>query len=136
MIPEKEFKETIDALSDDKDLLVELTVALKVLTVTLEDIVECRKQLNSSDLPAEELSKENEKLNIEEAEAETEFNEVQKRLLKSSIARKKAEIERLTKEKDRLFCGHKVYPNDPCPCGSGKKYKKCCGRPPKVGDKT
>ena len=22
----------------------------------------------------------------------------------------------------------KVYPNDPCPCGSGKKYKNCCGR--------
>ena len=22
----------------------------------------------------------------------------------------------------------KVYPHDPCPCGSGKKYKKCCGR--------
>ena len=21
----------------------------------------------------------------------------------------------------------KVYPNDPCPCGSGKKYKQCCG---------
>ena len=20
----------------------------------------------------------------------------------------------------------KIYPNDPCPCGSGKKYKKCC----------
>ena len=26
-------------------------------------------------------------------------------------------------EKDK-----KIYPNDPCPCGSGKKYKKCCGR--------
>lgn len=24
--------------------------------------------------------------------------------------------------------GAKVGPNDPCPCGSGKKYKKCCGR--------
>ncbi len=24
--------------------------------------------------------------------------------------------------------GKKVYPNDPCPCGSGKKYKKCCGK--------
>lgn len=24
--------------------------------------------------------------------------------------------------------GVKVYPNDPCPCGSGKKYKKCCGK--------
>lgn len=23
--------------------------------------------------------------------------------------------------------GDKIYPNDPCPCGSGKKYKKCCG---------
>ena len=23
-----------------------------------------------------------------------------------------------------------VYPNDPCPCGSGKKYKQCCGRKP------
>ena len=22
----------------------------------------------------------------------------------------------------------KVYPNDPCPCGSGRKYKQCCGR--------
>ena len=22
----------------------------------------------------------------------------------------------------------KIYPNDPCPCGSGKKYKKCHGR--------
>ena len=24
--------------------------------------------------------------------------------------------------------GKKIYPNDPCPCGSGKKYKKCCGK--------
>ena len=23
---------------------------------------------------------------------------------------------------------NKIYPNDPCPCGSGKKYKNCCGR--------
>ncbi|MGB4437809.1 MAG: SEC-C metal-binding domain-containing protein, partial [Sedimentibacter sp.] len=24
--------------------------------------------------------------------------------------------------------GEKVGRNDPCPCGSGKKYKKCCGK--------
>ena len=24
--------------------------------------------------------------------------------------------------------GRKIYPNEPCPCGSGKKYKRCCGR--------
>ncbi|MBR2133907.1 MAG: preprotein translocase subunit SecA [Eubacterium sp.] len=29
--------------------------------------------------------------------------------------------------------GKKVGPNDPCPCGSGKKYKKCCGAPGKEG---
>lgn len=23
---------------------------------------------------------------------------------------------------------HKIGRNDPCPCGSGKKYKKCCGK--------
>ncbi len=27
--------------------------------------------------------------------------------------------------------GKKIGPNDPCPCGSGKKYKKCCGAPGK-----
>lgn len=30
--------------------------------------------------------------------------------------------------------GKKVGPNDPCPCGSGKKYKKCCGAPGKSHD--
>ena len=24
--------------------------------------------------------------------------------------------------------GRKIYPTEPCPCGSGKKYKRCCGR--------
>ena len=27
-----------------------------------------------------------------------------------------------------LVKGQKIRPNDPCPCGSGKKYKKCCGK--------
>lgn len=29
---------------------------------------------------------------------------------------------------ESLITEKKVYPNDPCPCGSGKKYKKCCGK--------
>ncbi len=32
------------------------------------------------------------------------------------------------KESTTIHKGPKIYPNDPCPCGSGKKYKKCCGR--------
>ena len=32
------------------------------------------------------------------------------------------------KESGTIRKAAKIYPNDPCPCGSGKKYKKCCGR--------
>ncbi|MCR5033421.1 MAG: SEC-C domain-containing protein [Lachnospiraceae bacterium] len=32
------------------------------------------------------------------------------------------------KQSTTIRKGPKVYPNDPCPCGSGKKYKKCCGK--------
>ena len=40
---------------------------------------------------------------------------------------KRAELEKEQK-KSMTFVREdkKVYPNDPCPCGSGKKYKKCC----------
>ncbi len=36
-----------------------------------------------------------------------------------------------TPKKQPQKVGKKVGPNDPCPCGSGKKYKKCCGDPAK-----
>lgn len=32
------------------------------------------------------------------------------------------------KKSGTIIKDQKIYPNDPCPCGSGKKYKKCCGR--------
>lgn len=32
------------------------------------------------------------------------------------------------KSSTTIVKGDRIYPNDPCPCGSGKKYKKCCGR--------
>ena len=32
------------------------------------------------------------------------------------------------KSSTTVIKGKKIYPNDSCPCGSGKKYKKCCGR--------
>ena len=31
-------------------------------------------------------------------------------------------------KEEKETAGRKIYPNDPCPCGSGKKYKKCCGK--------
>ena len=32
------------------------------------------------------------------------------------------------KESTTIHKDKKIYPNDHCPCGSGKKYKKCCGK--------
>lgn len=41
---------------------------------------------------------------------------------------KRKELYKEQKSSTTVVKGDKVYPNDPCPCGSGKKYKKCCGR--------
>ncbi len=41
---------------------------------------------------------------------------------------KRKELYKAQKISGTVVKGDKVYPNDPCPCGSGKKYKKCCGK--------
>ena len=41
---------------------------------------------------------------------------------------RRTELYREQKASGTVRNTHKIYPNDPCPCGSGKKYKKCCGR--------
>lgn len=39
-----------------------------------------------------------------------------------------ADLERLLNPPQPVTAEKKVGRNEPCPCGSGKKYKKCCGR--------
>ena len=41
---------------------------------------------------------------------------------------KRKELYKAQKASGTVRKGKKVFPNDPCPCGSGKKYKKCCGK--------
>lgn len=41
---------------------------------------------------------------------------------------KRKALYREQKESTTVHKEKKIYPNDPCPCGSGKKYKKCCGK--------
>ena len=41
---------------------------------------------------------------------------------------KKKELYKEQKSSTTVVKPTKIYPNDPCPCGSGKKYKKCCGK--------
>lgn len=43
-------------------------------------------------------------------------------------ADKKAALYKEQKSSTTIVKEAKIYPNDPCPCGSGKKYKKCCGK--------
>ena len=43
-------------------------------------------------------------------------------------ADKRKELYREQKLSTTVVKGEKNYPNDPCSCGSGKKYKKCCGK--------
>ncbi len=61
----------------------------------------------------------------EEAEALVEQREVQKR---------QDEMNRQLSHDENTVSEKKVARNDPCPCGSGKKYKSCCGKSgPKKG---
>lgn len=41
---------------------------------------------------------------------------------------KRKALYREQKDSTTVHKDKKIYPNDPCPCGSGKKYKKCCGK--------
>ena len=41
---------------------------------------------------------------------------------------RRTELYREQKASGTVRNTHKIYPNDPCSCGSGKKYKKCCGK--------
>ena len=41
---------------------------------------------------------------------------------------KRKELYKQQKASGTIRKEKKIFPNDPCPCGSGKKYKQCCGR--------
>ncbi len=60
-----------------------------------------------------------------EPETKLEFSGAQKEMHKQAGERNTID---LVHEKTKSEDGEKVGRNDPCPCGSGKKYKKCCGK--------
>lgn len=67
------------------------------------------------------------KLNIQKNEPKVEEKQVE---LKPPVTNQKSETAEKSKEKPKPVenTKGKVGRNDPCPCGSGKKYKKCCGK--------
>lgn len=64
------------------------------------------------------------------------FNKREKKQKLSDLSKRTRSVEDLEAEEELIDGTEKVEPikaeqapgrNDPCPCGSGKKYKKCCG---------
>lgn len=124
---QEDFEFMMEAISDDKESLIAYALAQQTRLDRLSKIKEKREKLEAASLSEEQLDSENKAISDELNEIDNDFYKVKTRLLEKAVARKRAEVTRLKQQNANLLAGHKVYPNDPCPCGSGKKYKKCCG---------
>ena len=115
-----------------KELAEKYNVSLMTMTGFLDGINDSLKEQN----PIEEMEEdtvvnlgfEKELLykNMVAAEADWLYNLEEWNDIFDEETRKRLYKEQ--KSSTTIVKGDKVYPNDPCPCGSGKKYKKCCGR--------
>jgi hypothetical protein len=97
----KERGESAEVLSDILAEVLEAENEARVSEIMLLDKLLQKKQ---------KMSQELEELNRKMREKTDELLAEKKNLIK------------------HLSSARKIYPNDPCPCGSGKKFKKCCGR--------
>ncbi len=124
--PDEEVKSTVKELADKYE------VDLMTMTGFLDGINDSLKQSN----PIEEMEEDTEVSlgfdiellykNMVAAGADwlynlEEWNDIFDEDKRKALYREQKESTTVHKDK-------KIYPNDPCPCGSGKKYKKCCGR--------
>lgn len=124
--PDEEVKGTVKELADKYE------VDLMTMTGFLDGINDSLKQAN----PIEEMEEDTEVSlgfdiellykNMVAAGADwlynlEEWNDIFDEDKRKALYREQKESTTVHKDK-------KIYPNDPCPCGSGKKYKKCCGK--------
>ncbi len=115
-----------------KELAEKYKVDIMTMTGFLDGINDSLKEAN----PIEEMEEDTrvnlgfdtEKLyrNMVAADADWLYNLPEWNDIYDEDRRK--ELYRIQKLSTTVVKEDKIYPNDPCPCGSGKKYKKCCGR--------
>ena len=134
-----------ELFKNDPIAIAEVEAIDKRLQDRKEDIR--RRMGEIEEIPEPEREDERNALAAEMLSAESEAAEARNQLLTDSILRlqdqiaekkrrqeeletKLSRLEELNKQltPTKVNETKKVYPNDPCPCGSGKKYKKCCGR--------
>ncbi|MBQ9886084.1 MAG: SEC-C domain-containing protein [Lachnospiraceae bacterium] len=130
-----------EKLLDDPDTVVTGTVkeladkyGLSILEMTgfLDGINDSLKEANPIDTMEEDtvvnlgFDKELLYYNMVGAKAEWLYGLEQWDNILTEERRK--ELYKQQKQSTTIVKEEKIYPNDPCPCGSGKKYKKCCGK--------
>ena len=124
--PDEEVKGTV------KDLAAKYGVEVFMMTGFLDGINDSLKVANPIETMDEDtevsLAFDKEKLykNMVDAKADWLYELPQWEAIYTEEKRK--ELYKEQKSSRTVHVEKKVYPNDPCPCGSGKKYKKCCGR--------
>ena len=124
--PDEVVKGTVKELAD------KYGVTVMVMTGFLDGINDSLKEANPIETMEEDtevnLGFDKEKLykNMVAAEADWLYNLPEWNDIYDEETRKRLYKEQ--KSSTTIVKGERVYPNDPCPCGSGKKYKKCCGR--------
>ena len=124
--PDEEVKGTVKVLAEK--------YGQSVMTMTgfLDGINDSLKEANPIETMDEDtvvsLAFDKERLykNMVEAEADWLYNLPQWEPIFSEEKRK--ELYKEQKRSKTIVKPHKIGRNDPCPCGSGKKYKFCCGR--------
>lgn len=135
---EKGIYEKILATSDEvvtgtvKELAEKYGVDIMTMTGFLDGINDSLKEAN----PIEEMDEDTKVQlgfdkallykNMVDAEADWLYNLPQWEAIfteeeRTALYKEQKASRTIVKEK-------RIYPNDPCPCGSGKKYKKCCGK--------
>ena len=124
--PDEEVKGTV------KELAEKYGQSVMTMTGFLDGINDSLKEANPIETMDEDtvvsLAFDKERLykNMVEAEADWLYNLPQWEPIFSEEKRK--ELYKEQKRSKTIVKPHKIGRNDPCPCGSGKKYKFCCGR--------
>lgn len=115
-----------------KELAKKFDVDIMTMTGFLDGINDSLKKANSIEEMEEDtpvsLGYDKEKLykNMVAAEADWLYELEEWDAIFDEAKRK--ELYKEQKSSTTIVKEDKIYPNDPCPCGSGKKYKKCCGK--------
>lgn len=90
----------------------------EVLRDIFTEVLEAEQVAKVSEIMLLEKLYEKRQKMIQELE---ELNRKMREKTDELLAEKKSLIKHLSSVR-------KIYPNNPCPCGSGKKFKKCCGK--------